>query len=90
MVNNTSLSSNPYTSNKMYIDTVNQTLSQTAGTQSAPLRSFTAGNGRISGWVNDSSYKIPMDLITFKIYNKQLSQAEIDQNFNAIRGRVGL
>jgi hypothetical protein len=90
MVNNTSLSSNPYTSNKMYIDTVNQTLSQTAGTQNAAPRNFTAGTGRISGWLDNSSYKIPMDLITFKIYNKQLSQAEIDQNFNAIRGRVGL
>jgi hypothetical protein len=90
MVNNTSLSNNPYTNNKIYINTVNQTLSQTAGTQSAPLRSFTAGTGRISGWTTDSLYKIPMDLITFKIYNKQLSQTEIQQNFNALRGRYGL
>jgi hypothetical protein len=90
MVNNTSLSSNPYTSNKMYIDTVNQTLSQTAGTQNAAPRNFTAGTGRISGWLDNSSYKIPMDLITFKIYNKQLSQTEIQQNFNALRGRYGL
>jgi hypothetical protein len=91
MQNNTSLSNNPYTNNKIYVNGVEQTLSQISGTQSAAIRSFTNGSGIISGWLSNlTQYKASMDLSLFKIYNKQLSADEINQNFNAVRGRYGI
>jgi hypothetical protein len=35
-------------------------------------------------------YPINADIATFQVYNKVLSQAEITQNFNALRGRFGI
>lgn len=91
MLNNTNVSTNPYTGNKIYVNAVDYPLSQTTGTQSGNTRTFTNGSGIISGWLNNlTQYKAGMDLSVFKIYNKQLSDSEIQQNFNAIRGRYGI
>lgn len=90
MFNNTSLSGIPYTNNKIYVNGVSYPLTQILNTQSPSVRSFTNGLVRLSGWVTSTQYKMPMDLALFKIYNKQLSDAEIQQNFEATRSRYGI
>lgn len=90
MQNNTSLSVNPYTNNKIYVDGVAQSLSQISNTQSGSTRTFNNGVGRISGWNNDLNYKALMDLAVFKIYNRELTAEEIQQNYNALNSRFSL
>jgi hypothetical protein len=79
-----------YTNNKIYINTISQTLSQQLSTENAGNRTFNSGNGRISGWRTDTLYPIPMNCSSFRVYNRALSAAEITQNFNALRSRYGL
>lgn len=90
MQNNTSLSVNPYTNNKIYVDGVVQSLSQIVATQSGSTRTFNNGVGRISGWNNDSNYRALMDLAVFKIYNRELTAEEIQKNYNALDARYSL
>jgi hypothetical protein len=79
-----------YTNNKIYVNGEIQTLSQISGTESAANRNFNSGNGRISGWLNDTGYNQSMDLSQFKIYNRALTAQEILQNYNATKKRYGL
>ena len=79
-----------YTNNKIYINGVSQTLSQQSGSEASGNRNFNSGNGRISGWRLDVNYPIPMNCSSFKVYNRVLTAAEIQQNFNALRGRFGI
>lgn len=79
-----------YTNNKIYINAVPFSLSQRAGSESAANRNFNNGQGRIAIWGNDLNYCMPMNCAVFKVYNKELSAAEVLQNFNSLRGRFGL
>jgi hypothetical protein len=79
-----------YTNNKIYINTISQTISQQSSSENAGGRTFNSGNGRISGWRNDTNYPIPMNCSSFKVYNRALTSTEITQNYNALRGRFGL
>jgi hypothetical protein len=79
-----------YTNNKIYINTISQTLSQQQGSENAGSRTFNSGNGRIAGWRNGTGYSIPMNCASFKVYNKALTASEIQQNFNATRSRFGI
>lgn len=79
-----------YTNNKIYINTSSQTLTQLLGTENAGNRTFNSGNGRIAVWRNNLSFCMPMNLASFRVYNRALTQAEIQQNFNALRGRFGI
>ena len=79
-----------YTNNKIYINTVSQTLSQQQGGENSSYRNFNSGNGRISGWRNDYSYSINMNCASFKVYNRALTTKEITQNYTALKGRFGL
>ena len=79
-----------YTNNKMYINSTSQTLSQQTGTELAGQRNFNSGVGRISAWTDTAGYDMPMNWAIFKIYNRALTQAEINTNFNALRGRFGV
>ena len=79
-----------YTNNKMYINSASQTLSQQTGTELAGQRNFNSGVGRISAWTDTAGYDMPMNWAIFKIYNRALTQAEINTNFNALRGRFGV
>jgi hypothetical protein len=79
-----------YTNNKIYINSQNQSLSQLLGSEGSSNRNFNNGSGRISSWLNDNNYNIPMDLGQFRIYNRALSSQEIAQNFNATRDRYGI
>ena len=79
-----------YTNNKIYVNGVEQSLSQVAGTENSGNRSFNSGNGRIAGWRADNNYRMSMDCASFKVYNRALTASEIQQNFNAHRGRFGI
>ena len=80
----------PYTNNKIYINSQNQSLSQVAGSEGSSNRNFNNGNGRISSWLNNDNYYIPMDLGQFRVYNRALTSQEIVQNYNATKKRYGL
>lgn len=80
-----------YTNNKIYVNTVSQSLSQLVSTESTFYRNFNGGYGAIATWSYPAAgYEIPMNCAIFKVYNKILSQNEISQNFNAVRGRFGI
>ena len=81
-----------YTNNKIYINTSSQTLTQLLGAENTGNRTFNSGNGRIAIWRNDlnTNFIMPMNLASFRVYNRALTQAEIQQNFNALRGRFGI
>jgi hypothetical protein len=76
-----------YTNNKIYINAQNQSLSQVASSENSTNRNFNSGNGRISSWLTDNNYYIPMDLGQFQVYNRALTATEIFQNYNATKGR---
>jgi hypothetical protein len=79
-----------YTNNKIYINKVQQTLSQQLSSESTGNRNFSSGNGRICGWRNSTGYPMRMNLAIFRVYNRILSQTEINQNFDAHKNRFGL
>ena len=67
--------------NKIYINTNQETLSQQLGTTNlTATRSFPA-TFRLSGWNNDTNYPLPADYASVKIYNRELTQSEILQNY---------
>ena len=70
-----------YTNNKIFINGVSQTLSQRLGGENTGARNFNSGNGRISGWLGDTNYPMPMDCVSFRVYNRALSQSEISMNY---------
>jgi hypothetical protein len=80
----------PYTNNKIYINSQNQSLSQLLGSEGSSDRNFNNGNGRISSWLNNNNYNLPMDLGQFRVYNRALTSQEIVQNYNATKKRYGL
>jgi hypothetical protein len=75
------------TNNKIYVNGESQSLSQTAGTFGSVNSNFNSGNGRISSWRNDLNWTMDMNLASFKIYNRELTQQEITNNFNANKSR---
>lgn len=78
-----------YTNNKMYINGVNQSLSQLVGTENVGNRTFNNGNGRVANW---GAANLPLTTLlgSFRIYNRALTQAEISQNFNCVRGKYNV
>lgn len=78
-----------YTNNKIYINGNVQTLQQVYNVEAAGSRNFNSGNGRIACWRNDTNYPMPMSLGVFNVYNRSLTQDEVRQNYNALRGRFG-
>ena len=80
----------PYTNNKIYINSQNQSFLQVLGSEDSSNRNFNNGSGRISSWLTDDNYNLPMDLGQFKIYNRALTASEIVQNYNATKRRYGL
>jgi hypothetical protein len=76
-----------YTRNKIYINGVSETLSQQYSYQNTNRTVFNSGIGRIGGWRNDNNYQQVMDLGVFKIYNSELTQSEINTNYNERRAQ---
>ena len=54
---------------------------------SAPIN--TNGNYRIGTWANNTWW-LNGNISSFKVYNRALTASEIQQNFNALRGRFGI
>lgn len=75
------------TNNKIYVNGESQTMSQIGGEFSSVNSNFNSGAGRISGWRNDASWKMNMNVANFKIYNRELTQQEITNNYNANNSR---
>ena len=75
------------TNNKIYVNGVSQTMSQVQGVFGTANANFNSGAGRISGWRNDSSWLMNLNVASFKIYNRELSQQEITNNFNSTKQR---
>lgn len=71
-----------YLLNKIYINGVNQPLSQIQGAQSASSVNFNGGVGRIGTWLANSGFMQTMYLSKFKIYKRELTQQEITNNYN--------
>ncbi|MHA8091633.1 LamG-like jellyroll fold domain-containing protein [Aquirufa regiilacus] len=78
------------TNNKIYLNGVNQSLSQILGTPNNANASFTNGVGRIGSWGINTSYIQPMYVTKFKVYDRELTQAEITAKFNKDKARHGL
>jgi hypothetical protein len=76
-----------YAANKIYIDSISQSLSQQAGTQAPSLTNFNNGVGRIGGWRANNEYSQWMDLAIFKIWNRELSPQEIEATYFDYRNR---
>ena len=76
-----------YRRNKIYVNGVSESLSQQYTQQLGSNANFNSGVGRIGGWRNDNNYQQVMDLGVFKIYNRELTQAEITTNYNEKRSQ---
>ena len=75
------------TNNKIYVNGESQTMSYTSGTFSSVNSNFNSGAGRISSWRNDLNWRMNMNVANFKVYNRELTQQEITNNFNANKSR---
>jgi hypothetical protein len=84
------MKSGSVTNNKIYLNGVNQTLSQILGTPENANASFSGGVGRIGSWGINTNYVQPMYVTKFKIYDRELTQAEITSKFNKDKSRYGL
>jgi hypothetical protein len=73
--------------NKIYINGTSETMSQIAGTFSTVNSVFNSGAGRISSWTFDANWYMNMNVASFKVYNRELTQAEITNNFNSTKQR---
>jgi hypothetical protein len=76
-----------YNRNKIYINGVEESLSQQYSYQNTSRAEFNSGVGRIGGWRYDTNYQQVMDLAIFKIYNRGLNLAEITTLYNEQRVR---
>ncbi len=77
------MNSGSYLLNKIYINGDKQTLSQVQGTQSATTVHFNGGIGRISSWLQSSSFMQNMYMSKFKVYRRELSQKEITAKYTS-------
>ena len=76
---------------KMYINGESQTLTQRQGSFSSPGISSSQNMGIGGGFVNGSNtYNFNGKIATTKIYNRELTAAEVLENFEATRGRFGV
>lgn len=81
------MNANSKTNNKIYVNGESQTMSQVAGAFGSVNSVFNSGAGKISGWRNDASWKMNMNLANFKVYNRELTPQEITNNFNTSKTR---
>lgn len=95
-----------YTKNKIYINGVSQTLQQitdsTVVDNNSPITSdlnfninlaqdnFAYGAVASLRPVPNSNYRTSMELALMRIYNKELTQAEITANYDQVKGRFNL
>lgn len=78
------------TTNKIYINGNMQSISQQVGTPFLSNINFGAGNGYIAVFSNPTAHPSNTKVSIFKIYNRELSQDEITQNYNTFKSRYGI
>jgi hypothetical protein len=72
--------------NEIWINTTQQSLYQLFGTENPAQRNFTTGNFQIGGWLGGGYYP-NIGVLDTLVYNRQLSSAEITQNYNAFKSK---
>lgn len=75
---------------KIYVNTVSQTLGDTWGTAEVVGQKYFSSIGRINSWKMNLDYRGGFNMGIFRIYNRELTLAEIQQNFNAQKTRFGI
>ena len=78
---------------KCYINGVEASLTKNRNaTRTNQLNTSTNGVGICLGRIvaDEANYHAPVDIGSFKVYNRVLSASEIQQNFQALRGRFGI
>jgi hypothetical protein len=78
---------------KCYVNGVERVLTKTRiATRTNQFNTSTNGVGIVLGRLNGNAgdFHAPVDVASFKVYNRALSAAEVSQNFNALRGRYGI
>jgi Concanavalin A-like lectin/glucanases superfamily len=83
------MNTNSYLNNKIYINGSMQVLSQVIGSQNTSALNLNSGVGRIASWLS-SNYMQQMYMTNFKVYNRELTQTEINAKFNKTKSRYGL
>ena len=81
---------NYLSNNKIYINGNEQILSAQIATPNLTNINFNSGNGRIAGFRFSKQYLMPMDLATFRVYNRSLKKDEIMKNYNSERKRYNI
>ncbi len=84
------MNSGSVTTNKIYVNGVQQNLAQQYASPSNANATFNNGIGRIASWTINTNYIQPMYLTTFKVYDRELTAAEIVAKFNKTKARHGL
>ena len=72
---------NQVQNNKIYIDTTEQTLSQQTGTTNLTAGRSFPSSFRIGTWNNSAGYIFNGDVAIFRMYNRALTQQEINFNY---------
>lgn len=75
------------TNNKIYVNGEIQPMSQIQNSFNNTNATFNSGIGRISGWRFNSDWRMNMNLSSFKVYNRELTPQEINNNFRATSTR---
>lgn len=78
--------------NKIYINGVSESIEELrpSATYDSGYMNFNNGAGKICGRVIDDNYNLPQEVALFRVYNKELTQAEITANYDEVRGRFSL
>ena len=77
---------------KCYVNGVERVLTKTRNaTRTNQFNTSTNGVGVVLGRLNGNAtdFHAPVDVSSFKVYTRALTASEIQQNFNALRGRFG-
>lgn len=85
--------SSDYTSNKIYVNGVVQTLASqlTSGSQDTSAVNFNDGYGRISGWKRSTGFSsMKYEISKFFIYPLELTPASITEKYNLEKSKFGL
>ena len=75
------------TNNKIYVNSESQSLQQISSSFNPASATFNSGAGRISSWTYGTTWLVSMNLANFKMYNRELTQQEITNNFNANKSK---
>ena len=78
---------------KCYVNGIERVLTKTrSATRTNQFNTSTNGVGVVLGRLNANAgdFHAPVDVASFKVYNRALTAAEISQNYNATKSRFGL